>query len=361
MLQRKTELIKQVLRDGGPGFCQFAITNACNAHCDFCSFARERLPAAEQRSVPLEDACRSVDILARNGVGYLIFVGGEPFMHPDLYTLIAHAHERDLNPMVCTNGSFLTEKNIERLATAGLSSCIISIDAATAAAHEQNRGLPGVCERIRAANTHLRERGIQSTASVTASRLIDDYAALPPFLRSLGFESVTFSYPLTTLPSSYLSYSDSGLVDYTPEELEAVFGQIKRLKRQFHVVNPSASLTDMQRHLRGERERFPCLAGNKYFYLDWNLDLYRCHYWEKPLCAIDQFDGTQRVRDDCTRCMIDCYRDPSVLQHIAVSLSNAAGFLRRGELLAGMRALFHRENAVSIAAVLEERRWIRHV
>ena len=40
----------------------------------------------------------------------------------------------------------------------------------------------------------------------------------------------------------------------------------------------------MRRRLRGEAERFHCLAGYKYFYLDWNYDLWRCEDWKAPLC-----------------------------------------------------------------------------
>ena len=354
-------LVKQALADGGPGFCQFAITNACNAKCTFCSFALDRLPREEQRSVTLEDAREAIVVLARNGVGYLVFVGGEPLVHPDLRAMIRHTRDRGLSPMICTNGARLHSAMVRGLAEDGLSSCIISIDAPSAPIHEENRGLPNVCHRIREANALFRDLGIQTTASVTASRLVDDYEALAGFLREMGFESVTFSYPLTALPSSYLSFSDSGLVEYTTQELLDVFEKIKRLKRRYHVVNPRESLSDMQRHLRGEKEHFGCLAGHKYFYLDWHLDLYRCHAWERPMCKVHEFDGSQRVRDGCTKCMIDCYRDPSVLQYVAVALSDALGQARRGRMLGAARSVLNRNTARSIRSVLEEMRWIRRV
>jgi hypothetical protein len=102
------------------------------------------------------------------------------------------------------------------------------------------------------------------------SRLID-YPALPEALRNLGFGAVTFSYPLRTLPSSYLACAKSPLVDFAPEELHASFDAVKALSEHFPVLNPVASNEDMQRHLRGEPERFGCLAGWKFFYLDWHL------------------------------------------------------------------------------------------
>jgi hypothetical protein len=165
---------------------------------------------------------------------------------------------------------------------------------------------------------------------------------------------------LSSLASSYLSFSDSSLVRYRADELIAVFEKIKQMKKRssFPVVNPAESLTDMQRHLRGEKERFGCLGGHKYFYLDWHLNLYRCHFWEEPMCNIYEFDQSKLIRDGCTRCMIDCYRDPSVLQFVGVNASDAWQNLKRGRIVAAARNLFDRRNLISLRAVWENRKWI---
>ena len=49
----------------------------------------------------------------------------------------------------------------------------------------------------------------------------------------------------------------------------------------------------MQRFLRDEPQQYPCLGGYRYFYLDWKLQLWRCHFWEEPLCSIYDFDETK--------------------------------------------------------------------
>ncbi len=116
----------------------------------------------------------------------------------------------------------------------------------------------------------------------------------------------------------------------------------------------------MQRYLRGEREKFGCLGGHKYFYLDWNLNLYRCHFWETPICNIYEFDASKLIRDGCTRCMIDCYRDPSLLQFAAISLSDAWHHLRQGNLRQALTHLAERRNLTSLRAVWEDRQWIRN-
>ena len=326
-------------------------------------FAVDRFDPKQRRSVTLQEARDVIDIAVRNHIGYLLFVGGEPLAHKELRSMVRYAARKGLHPMICTNGSLWTEKNMQELASDGVSSIIMSIDAHEVAKHEKNRGLPDVCRKIKRANEVFKQLGIQTTASVTASKLIDDYNKLPDFLTELGFTSCTFSYPLTALASSYLSFSDSSLVSYTVEELFEVFGRIKKMKEigGFPVVNPTESLNEMQRHLRGEKEQFGCLGGHKYFYLDWNLNLYRCHFWETPMCNIYEFDQSKIIRDGCTRCMIDCYRDPSVLQAVAINASDAWHKLKDGRLTDAAKHIFDRRNVTSLKAVWEDRKWIGKV
>jgi MoaA/NifB/PqqE/SkfB family radical SAM enzyme len=357
------KLFREVLEHGGPGYLQFAITNICNAKCDFCGFAVDKFDPRQRRSVTWDEARAVVDIAVRNHIGYLLFVGGEPLVHKDLLSMVRYAADSGIHPMICTNGSLWTERNMRDLARNGLSSVIMSIDSHDVKRHEKNRGLPDVCRKIKAANETFAELGIQTTASVTASRLIDDYNKLPEFLRELGFQSCTFSYPLTTLSSSYLSFSDSSLVSYRAEELIEVFENIKQMKIRsgYPVVNPAESLNEMQRHLRKEPEKFGCLGGHKYFYLDWNLNIYRCHFWEKPMCSIYEFDQSKLIKDGCTRCMIDCYRDPSVLQRVAINTSDAWHYLKGGHPIKAAGRLLDRRNLTSLKAVWDDRKWIRQV
>jgi len=357
------QLLGEVFSHGGPGYLQFAITNVCNAKCDFCGFAVDRFDPKQRHSVTLQEAKDVIDICAKNHIGYLLFVGGEPLVHRDLRAMVRYAAESGIHPMICTNGSLWTDQNMRELASNGLSSVIMSIDAHDVAKHEKNRGLPEVCRKIKTANEVFGELGIQTTASVIASKLIDDYNRLPAFLTELGFKSCTFSYPLTALASSYLSFSDSNLVRYKAEELIQVFEKIKTMKHKsgYPVVNPTESLTEMQRHLRREPEKFGCLGGHKYFYLDWKLNLYRCHFWETPMCNIYEFDQSKRIRDGCTRCMIDCYRDPSILQFVAVNASDAWQNLKQGKVLAAAKNVFDRRNVISLKAVWEGRKWIGKV
>lgn len=356
----KRGLLRGVLEDGGPGFCQFAVTNACNARCRMCGFSRDSSRAGQRSFVPLEEARAAIGILAARNMEYLVITGGEPLLHPALDEIVRSAFEQGMVVLVVTNAGLLDGTRIRRLVQAGVSEFIISVDAMDVAVHEENRGLPGVCRRIGEANRDIAKAGATSTASVTMSRLVD-YEAVPAFLRSLGFSAVTFSYPLMHLASSFLGHASVEMVRYGDEELIEVFERVKRLKRRFPVVNPTPSLEEMQRFLRKEPQQYACLGGHKYFYLDWELQLWRCHYWDKPMCSIFDYDGSQNVRDGCTRCMIDCYRDASVMHYAGIAVHDAYRSLKALRLGDAARAVMNKSMLGSLGAVFEELRWIRRL
>jgi L-fucose mutarotase/ribose pyranase (RbsD/FucU family) len=55
------------------------------------------------------------------------------------------------------------------------------------------------------------------------------------------------------------------------------------------------------------------------------------------MCNIYEFGSSKLIRDGCTRCMIDCYRDPSVLQFVAISASDAYNNLKKGKVIAAAK------------------------
>jgi hypothetical protein len=76
---------------------------------------------------------------------------------------------------------------IASLAAAGLNRLIISLDSATLAEHERNRGLQGLERRLADGIVRARACGLPVQASVTVSRLVC-YDELPDTLRRLGFD-----------------------------------------------------------------------------------------------------------------------------------------------------------------------------
>lgn len=313
-----------------PGVVDLSVTDHCNATCGFCSFAHDKGMVRDRRFVDRAALARALPLLRRRGVAFLNFQGGEPLLHKEIAGLVADARAAGLKPSVITNGWKLPEK-VAALADAGLQNLLVSVDSHDLDAHERNRGLRGVRHRIKTGLDEARTRGIPAIASVTVSKLVR-FEDLPETLQALGFDAVTFSYPRQApFGSSSLVYSeDSPLVDYEAGELIAALEAILRLRRRFPVLNPAASIRDIQRHLRGEPERFACVGGFKYFYVDWNLDLWRCEAWDRPLGSVFDLDRIPDQRDHCTSCIMSCYRDTSTLMHAGVAAADAAAALAPG-------------------------------
>ena len=343
----------RLMRHGGPALCNVAVTNSCNATCDFCNFANGKVERKDLRWIDAHQFNAALNILRDKGVRYISFFGGEPLLHPRLSDMIAMSVAKGMGPALITNGWLLAAK-LDELAAAGLKTVYVSIDAPLIADHERNRGLRGLGERIRQATSRMPVLGMTALAQVTMSKLIDDYRTLVPLFENLGFEAVAFSYPQRSrLGSSSLAWSaDSKLVQFTDAELVHSFEKIDALRNSFRVNNPRASIADMKRHLWKQPEHFVCYGGYKSFYMDWNFDIWRCDAWRERMCSVWDFAETPLVRDGCTACIADCYRDSSVMLHFAVSLGDAFDCLRKGQVAAAFRTLVNTRNLESLGAVV---------
>lgn len=350
-----------LVRRGGPAICNIAVTNACNATCEFCNFAHDKGKVETLRWIDADRFGAALDILYARDIRYINFFGGETLLHPRLPELVAMVTDRDMGAIVITNG-WLLPSRLEELAKAGLRTVAISIDSAQMSRHEANRGLKGLGRRIAEANARMPELGMQAFAQVTMSRLVTDYQALVAVLRELGFAALTFSYPQNSaLGSTTLAWSsESRLVNFTTGELVDAFDAADSLRDRFPVNNPRPSMRDMQRHLRGEPEHFECYAGYKSFYMDWNFDIWRCDRWAERMCSVWDFPNQPAIRDGCTACIADCYRDSSVMLHFAVSIGDSLDRLANGEILAAMKTIADRRNWESLGAIISNAKVLAH-
>jgi len=123
-------------------------------------------------------------------------------------------------------------------------------------------------------------------------------------------------------------------------------------------LNPTASIDDIERHVRGEDEQFACVGGHKHFYVDWNLQIWRCEAWSEPLGSVFDLDRIPDRRDRCTACIMSCYRDASVLMHAGVAVEDAAEAAASGRIGKAAKLLLRRSVARSIGSLIEESRQI---
>src|SRR5215467_14181374 len=103
----KTLDLLRVIGRGVPALCNVAVTNACNAACDFCGFARGKVGARNLRWIDADRFDCALDILHRRDIRYVSFFGGETLLHPRLSDMVAMVVARNMGPAVITNGWLL--------------------------------------------------------------------------------------------------------------------------------------------------------------------------------------------------------------------------------------------------------------
>ena len=113
--------------------------------------------------------------------------------------------------------------------------------------------------------------------------------------------------------------------------------------------------------MRGEPQAVRCIGGHKYFYLDWNLDIWRCEAWNEPLGSVFDLDRIPDQREPCNACMMACYRNASMLMHAAVAATDAVRALAAGQIGCAVSSLFRRSVAQSLWALVEEAPKLRHL
>ncbi len=111
----------------------------CNLECQMCPFWRRE----DEELLGLPDEIRIMDALARAGVSFLGFEGGEPLLRRDVGDILREAHARFHTSLV-TNG-WLLERRLPEVAR-HLDLLFVSLDG-IGARHDRLRGIPRSFER----------------------------------------------------------------------------------------------------------------------------------------------------------------------------------------------------------------------
>jgi radical SAM family uncharacterized protein len=111
----------------------------CNLECQMCPFWRRE----DEELLKLPDEIRIMDALARAGVSFLGFEGGEPLLRRDVGEILEEAHRRFHTSLV-TNG-WLLEHRLPEIAE-HLDLLFVSLDG-IGETHDRLRGIPKSFER----------------------------------------------------------------------------------------------------------------------------------------------------------------------------------------------------------------------
>jgi MoaA/NifB/PqqE/SkfB family radical SAM enzyme len=136
---RSIQKFKKRLKRGEyfPPFLYISIVNSCNLRCQGCWVD----VAAKQQTIDVPAMDRMINEAKALGNSFFGILGGEPFMHPELMTILEH--HRDCYFQVFTNGHFITDEVAKDLRRLGNVTPLISIEG-TEIISDERRGRDGV-------------------------------------------------------------------------------------------------------------------------------------------------------------------------------------------------------------------------
>jgi putative heme d1 biosynthesis radical SAM protein NirJ2 len=121
-------------------------TKKCNLYCRHCY--RDSGPeAVSPDELNTVQGKTLLEQMKQAGFKMVILSGGEPLLRQDIFELAAYAVSIGLRPVLGSNGILIGEAMAQKIIAAGINGIAISLDSASAAYHDQFRGLNGAWEQ----------------------------------------------------------------------------------------------------------------------------------------------------------------------------------------------------------------------
>ncbi|MBN1863697.1 MAG: radical SAM protein [Victivallales bacterium] len=201
-----------------PVLSEVAITYRCNLKCRFCYAGCNTLQTAcRQNEMSTAEVKKVLHILFHDAkVPSVSFTGGEPLLREDLTKLIKYASGLGMRVNLISNGTLATPSIVREMASSGLASAQISIEACSSKKHDAITGRPGSFEKTISAFQMFREAGVLVHPNTTLCRAnLDECTNFPKFVKNtLGCDrfSMNLVIPAGTAVANFaetwVSYSE---------------------------------------------------------------------------------------------------------------------------------------------------------
>jgi MoaA/NifB/PqqE/SkfB family radical SAM enzyme len=197
----------------------------CNLRCRYC--VAKSSPNAPRRAIGLANVQRLVDDATQLGFAHVFFTGGEPFLLPDIYAMLAYSSAR-MQTTVLTNAMLLHGARLEKLVAVANERLIVqvSLDGGRPEDHDAYRG-DGAWARAVDGIRRLQANGFRVRLGTTETPANSAHLKqLCEFHRSLGIpDEDHFVRPLARRGYSKegLALSMANLVPEVTVNLDGVF------------------------------------------------------------------------------------------------------------------------------------------
>jgi MoaA/NifB/PqqE/SkfB family radical SAM enzyme len=247
----------------------FHILTRCNLRCRHCYINPEQ---HGRETLPPGTIKKWLKVLIdKKKASNLIFIGGEPTLHPDLPLLIRAARKIGYASITVDTNGFFFNRILEKIAPEEVNYFSVGLDGSCEAVNDRIRG-KGSYDKCVAGIQEALGKGFEVSLIYTVSRLnISDLKNMPDFLKSIGIDR--FFIQVIGIRGKSAQHKEQALQLTKKEWSTAVARVADRVAKQgIHVTYPKVFLDTAQ--------GFECagLVADNYFVFP-NGRVYRC-----PLC-----------------------------------------------------------------------------
>lgn len=201
-----------------PRIIAWESTRACNLACMHCRAEAQKI--ADPNQLTTQEALNLIDQIASFCKPILIISGGDPLQRKDIFEIASYATSQGLRVVMSPSGSDITAHIIEKMKSSGIKMISLSIDRATAEAHDDFRQVPGAFAQVQKAISYARQGGLafRINTTVTQHNLHD-----LPNIHKLVIGSGAVEWDVFMLvPTGRGKIS----MEITPQQYEATLNQI---------------------------------------------------------------------------------------------------------------------------------------
>ncbi len=262
-----------------------SVTASCPHSCPYCYVA----PVPEGfAGLSVEELVQAVEELSRAQVRTFHFSGGEPALRwQDLVQVMNTCAASDRFFWMLTTGHGLCADSLEKLARAGLTGIMVSLDSFDPEAIRRIKGDPAVLETAVNVLVQARSAGLLTAINAVTSRSLLHKESFFRFIRragELGVSFVNFYAPRRIRKDLPGEIAPFGVDEYL---------QLHSLARRCNASRkpwPLAYTPDVWEAVRG------CQGGRSFVYVDPQGQLCRCPFLKKQYGDVRQGNLAQVIR-----------------------------------------------------------------
>ncbi|HEX4773739.1 MAG TPA: radical SAM protein [Bryobacteraceae bacterium] len=224
----------------------------CNCRCVMCDIWKE----TNEAELSLEELERHMNDIRQLGVEWVVFSGGEPLMHSDLFRLASLLRQHGIRVTLLSTGILL--KRYAAKIVNYISDVVVSLDGPSTV-HDSIRRVPGAFRQLESGVRTIHEiaADFPIAARCTIQRLNHDHAAeTAETAKQIGLRSISF------LAADVTSEAFRRFQPWEARrqaEVALTLEEVVRLEREFDLINQTWNGTGF---VLESREKLQRIAGH---------------------------------------------------------------------------------------------------